>query len=166
MTNVDDNAPGGAGAGKIHGMHALQLSVLVGFVPAASLALALRRWIGAGVLCLNIFTSVISNRPAARGRELFDYVDGLAICLWGAYNTFVAAQVVRALCTNLAARRLALLICALIFAGASGVADVARRRLPFRSKREVHFHAIMHLLGSVGTILLLVSTINSGTALV
>mmetsp|Transcript_511 Transcript_511/g.1524 ORF Transcript_511/g.1524 Transcript_511/m.1524 type:complete len:138 (-) Transcript_511:579-992(-) len=133
-------------------MHILQVSALC-FLPAALLAMLLRRWLGFAILTTNVLTSTIAHRlhrePAV---DAADRVDEMAILLWVAYNTRVVLQLAR---VELAMWRTGLIALAVLGAAGSGLLDARRRALPWRSPRRTALHVAMHLSGAVGTFLLL-----------
>jgi hypothetical protein len=109
---------------------ALQLSALC-FLPPATLAWHMGRWLGCAVLTFRLLTSWTAHqprRPALHGPA--DRVDAGAIGCWMLYNIAILAHLVWA---ALQPDEVACVIGIVIGAAAAAHVDALRRRLAWRS---------------------------------
>jgi len=143
------------------GMQITQFSAM-GFFPAAILASVLGRWLGFSIFFMNLLSTLWVHRLNRTGEvQRLDTIDEIAIFVWVVYNLFVTVQVCIALNDNFVLYRFLLLVFALIGAAGSGILDVKRRRLRWRTKRRNFIHIFMHLSGGVGSLLLMCATIGT-----
>ena len=145
------------------GIHLLQLSAC-SWAPAAVLASQTHgHGPGASILFANLvhFLSIWVHRlHRGEAYERWDYVDGVAVLAWVGYNTVVTVQVIVIAATPwrpLAAPALLVAtatLCALAFVVLN---PPGLHRLPYRSYQRNALHVAMHVVGGLGTLLLLVA---------
>lgn len=122
----------------------LQLTACTFLVPAA-LCVAQGRLVGVVVHCSNAVCSTYAHRPdRAAKNTASDVLDRVLVGVWVAYNASLVYE-----------QRADPDIAAIALAAAVVAARVTTMQFPYRSHPRYAAHAVMHLCGTVGSVLLL-----------
>lgn len=122
----------------------LQLTACTFLVPAA-LCVAQGRLVGVVVHCSNAVCSTYAHRPNRTAEHTAsDVLDRVLVAAWVAYNAALVYE-----------QRADPNTAAIALAAAVVAARVMTLQFPYRSHPRYAAHAVMHLCGTVGSVLLL-----------
>ena len=125
----------------------LQLSALSFFAPALA-CVVLKMPVGVTVYSGNAVCSVYAHRPERSAEDTWaDVVDWIMVAIWVGYNAFLVVD---------AKFDLKFLPAAAVMAIGVLVARIWTKQLEYRSVKRYILHAAMHLMGAVGSLLLLI----------